>query len=212
MRREVYPLLKFSYDSLANDLLQKCFLYCRFFPEDYQIAKSDLVDLWIGEGFLDNELKNKGFDIIGSLVYAGLLEESYGTGLVKMHDVLRDMALWIAYDNEDEKSMVETSVRLLQVPMGRKWEGMKRVSLMENQITNLDEVPSCCSALRTLLLRDNEIEVISDGFFQFMSALTVLDLSRNSWLDHFTMEISQLASLQFLNLSGTQIDNIFNQT
>ncbi|XVF11400.1 hypothetical protein REPUB_Repub08aG0024500 [Reevesia pubescens] len=52
MGEKVYPLLKFSYDSLPDDL-QKCLLYCSLFSENHLISKDKLIDFWIGEGFLD---------------------------------------------------------------------------------------------------------------------------------------------------------------
>ncbi|XVF11256.1 hypothetical protein REPUB_Repub08aG0011000 [Reevesia pubescens] len=53
MGEKVYPLLKFSYDFLPNDLFRKCLLYCSLFSEDHQIIKDKLIDFWIAEGFLD---------------------------------------------------------------------------------------------------------------------------------------------------------------
>ena len=51
--RSCLPILKFSYDSLSDDTVKKCFLYCCIFPEDHDIEKNELIELWIGEGFLD---------------------------------------------------------------------------------------------------------------------------------------------------------------
>ncbi|KDO41951.1 hypothetical protein CISIN_1g037625mg, partial [Citrus sinensis] len=96
--KEVYPLLKFSYDSLQNDTIRSCFLYCCLYPEDYGILKWDLIDCWIGEGFFGESdrsgAENQGYDILDTLVRACLLEELEDDE-VKMHDVIRDMALWI---------------------------------------------------------------------------------------------------------------------
>lgn len=52
MGDEVFFVLKFSYDSLCDEIIKICFLYCFLFLEDYEIMKYDLVDFWIGEGFL----------------------------------------------------------------------------------------------------------------------------------------------------------------
>ncbi|KAK3219450.1 hypothetical protein Dsin_013420 [Dipteronia sinensis] len=109
MGKEVYPLLKFSYDSLASDTLRSCLLYCSLFPEDYKIEKRDLIDFWIGERFFDEY--ETGYSIIGDLLRACLLEEEEAEVLLgegcyyglKTHDVIRDMALWIAYEIEKEK-------------------------------------------------------------------------------------------------------------
>ncbi|OVA07902.1 Disease resistance protein [Macleaya cordata] len=107
MGDEVLPILKFSYDNLQNDKFKSCFLYCSLYPEDYKIGKEELIDLWIGEGFLTEfddieEARNDGHYVIGCLLGACLLEsvddiirEPAG---VKMHDVIRDLAIWVASD------------------------------------------------------------------------------------------------------------------
>ncbi|GLT46126.1 hypothetical protein SLA2020_199060 [Shorea laevis] len=119
MRKEVYPLLKFSYDSLPDDKLKSCFLYCALFPEDFVIRKWELIDYWIAEGFLDENDsicdRNEGHDIICTLLDSCLLEE-VDVEEVKMHDVIRDMALWIASEIEKEKYIVQTSAQLTEAP------------------------------------------------------------------------------------------------
>ncbi|KAI9161044.1 hypothetical protein LWI28_013936 [Acer negundo] len=52
MEDTVLLILKFSYDSLANEFLKSCFIYCAIYPEDHVIDEDELIDLWIGEGFL----------------------------------------------------------------------------------------------------------------------------------------------------------------
>ncbi|KAH9715227.1 putative disease resistance protein [Citrus sinensis] len=122
MEKEVYPLLKFSFDSLSSDVLRFCLLYCSLFPEDYHIGKIELIECWIGEGFLNgyegiNGVHNKGYYIIGVLFQACLLEE-VGSDYVKMHDVIRDMALWIAceVEKENENFLVSAGVELTKPP------------------------------------------------------------------------------------------------
>ena len=53
MGDQVFPILKSSYDHLDNDSVKSCFLYCSLFPEDHEIWNENLIELWIGEGFLD---------------------------------------------------------------------------------------------------------------------------------------------------------------
>ena len=107
--------MKFSFDHLPNEKVRSCFLYCTLFSEDFVIRKTDLIDYWICEGLLDecndrNGAQNQGYDIIGTLVYAYLLEK--GGHYVKMHDVIRDMALWMANEcnNFEESVLVQAGV------------------------------------------------------------------------------------------------------
>lgn len=210
MGDDVFPLLKFSYDSLPSDTSRSCFLYCSLFPEDYSISRSNLIEYWIGEGFLDNfddldRAQNKGHDIIGSLIRACLLEECYSYG-VKMHDVIRDMALWIACECGEvkDKFLVEVKVGLTKAPKVARWKQVERMSLMYNSIEKLTETPSC-PHLSTLLLRKNNLVMINQGFFQSMLNLKVLDMSWNSHIDVLPVVICELVNLQYLGLFGIGI-------
>ncbi|XVF11354.1 hypothetical protein REPUB_Repub08aG0020500 [Reevesia pubescens] len=164
MGEEVYPLLKFSYDSLPNDLFRKCILYCSLFSEDEEIRKDKLIDFWIGEGFLDGHGRNQGHHIIGSLVRACLLEE-VDDRYIKMHDVIRDMSLSIACKCEEEKwrFFVQERYQLTEAPKVGNWGSIHRMSLMENEIENLVATPNCLH-LQTLFLNENKLKVINNDF------------------------------------------------
>ncbi|KAL5757499.1 hypothetical protein ACOSP7_020110 [Xanthoceras sorbifolium] len=220
MEEDVFARLKFSYDRLPGDVYRSCFLYCSLFPEDYSISKRELIDCWISEGFLKKyvgmEARNFGYTIIGSLLRACLLEEvagdydAYGYGdvvyvdCVKMHDVIRDMALWIACEvEEQEKFLVRSGAGLTRAPEVGEWENVKRMSLMENQITNLTETPNCPQLL-TLFLHWNQLTRVTSGFFQHMPRLQVLNLSHNN-LTELPVGISALVDLQHLDISFTTI-------
>ncbi|KAJ0076184.1 hypothetical protein Patl1_34309 [Pistacia atlantica] len=210
---EVYPRLKFTYDSLPNDKVRSCFLYCSLLSEDFIVRKGNLIDCWIGEGFLDEyegiEARNQGYHFIGILLNACLLEEVSGVDdRVKMHDVIRDMALWIACKVEKEKEnfLVHAGARLKEAPKADQWTGVRRISLMKNQIKNLSEVPTC-PRLLTLFLNSNSLEMITNDFFQSMSSLKLLDLSVNPLTD-LPSGISKLVSLQHLDLSSTQLEEL----
>ncbi|KAE8721194.1 putative Disease resistance protein family [Hibiscus syriacus] len=195
-----------------------CLLYCCLYPEDYTIPKSRLVEYWFCEGLLNefdriSEAQMQGDHIINSLIYACLLEraeESFdGEERVKMHDVIRDMGLWIACELEEkEKSFfVKAGAQLLEEPDVKAWEGAKRMSMMHNQIKVMRGTPKCPN-LRTLFLSRNKFQAINDGFFQFTPQLTVLDLSRNSKLYALPKGISELISLECLDLSETGITEL----
>ncbi|TYI78688.1 hypothetical protein E1A91_D06G230200v1 [Gossypium mustelinum] len=217
MENEVFPLLKFSYDNLPNATMKCCLLYCCLYPEDYCIPKKRLVEYWFCEGLLNgfdriSEAQMQGDHIIYSLITACLLEnvgEIDGEDCVKMHDVIRDMALWITREFEatENNFFGKIGAQVFEEPNVKAWENIKRISMMENKIEVLRETPKCPN-LRTLFLSQNELQVISDGFFQFIPHLTVLDLSGNLRLRALPVGISQLVCLECFDLSYTGIEEL----
>ena len=207
----VYPRLKYSYDSLPTKIVQSCFLYCSLFPEDFSIDKEALIWKWICEGFLDeyddmDGAKNQGFSIISTLIHARLLEEPLDTNSVKLHDVIRDMALWITGEMGEMKGkfLVQTRADLTQAPEFVKWTTAERISLMHNRIEKLAGSPTCPNLSTLLLDLNRDLRMISNGFFQFMPNLRVLSLNGTNITD-LPPDISNLVSLQYLDLSSTRI-------
>ncbi|XP_065857748.1 probable disease resistance protein At5g63020 [Euphorbia lathyris] len=213
IKDEVFARLKLSYDRLPDNKQRSCFIYCALFPEDFQIYKDDLIDYWISENF-DDEHKDgehftraKAYRILRHLVSVCLLEEKGKH--VKMHDVIRDMALWISCDLEKAKYnfLVQAGKQLTKAPDIEIWKGVKRTSLMENSIRYLPRV-SMSLDLQTLLLCGNpRLHEIDGSIFSFSSALTVLNLS-NTRVKALPVGVTALHSLQYLNLSHTWIEEL----
>ncbi|KAJ1685500.1 hypothetical protein LUZ63_016890 [Rhynchospora breviuscula] len=213
--QSVFHTLKFSYDNLKNDdnNLRQCFLHCSLWPEDYCISKDELIHLWIGLGLIDEpkiqEAYDTGHRYIGRLQAVCLLEvgDTYGN-TVKMHDVIRDMALWISNDQGKNinKWIVQAGIYETQQQQPQNFEievsgYTEKLSIMRNYGCTLSISITCVSAtLSTLLLNNNSIEDPKILQLELFSKLTFLDLSSNS-LEAFPVEICKLVHLQFLNLS-----------
>ncbi|CAN7035994.1 unnamed protein product [Brassica rapa subsp. trilocularis] len=216
VRDEILKILKLSYDDLKDETLQQCFQYCALFPEDKEIYKDELVEYWVSEGIIDGDGEreraiNQSYKIIGILVSACLLMPVDTLDFVKMHDVIRQMALWVAsnFGKEEEKFIVKTGAGLHQMPEVRDWNAVRRMSLAENEIQNIaGDVSPVCPNLTTLLLKDNKLVNISGEFFLSMPKLLVLDLSNNKNLTKLPEEVSKLVSLRFLDLSHTSLENL----
>ncbi|KAF3521547.1 hypothetical protein F2Q69_00049213 [Brassica cretica] len=183
---------------------------------DYLIEKEKLIDYWICEGFIsenkDRERTiNQDYDIIGSLVRSCLLlEEGSNKSKVKMHDVVREMALWISSDlgENREKCIVRAGVGLCEVPKVEKWSAVENMSLMINNIREISGSPKC-PKLTTLFLHGNmPLASISGKFFMRMPKLVVLDLSQNLRLNRLPEEMSWLVSVKYLDLSRTMISQL----
>ncbi|KAL1211021.1 putative disease resistance protein [Cardamine amara subsp. amara] len=217
MDDKILPLLKYSYDSVKGEEVKSCLLYCALFPEDDKIPKEKLIEYWTCEGIIDGsegieKAENKGYDIIGSLVRASLLMDSgnwNGEVFVRMHDVVREMALWIASDlgKQKEAFIVRAGVGLYEIPKVKNWNVVRRMSLMNNKIVHLAGSPECLK-LTTLLLQRANLSNILGEFFKSMPKLAVLDLSGNKHIFELPDEISNLVSLQYLNLSHTEIQEL----
>ncbi|XP_034696874.1 probable disease resistance protein At5g63020 [Vitis riparia] len=212
MGDQVFPILKFSYDHLDNDTIKSCFLYCSIFPEDHEIRNKELIDLWIGEGFLDkfadiHKAHNQGDEIIRSLKLACLLEGDVSEDTCKMHDVIRDMALWLSCESgkEKHKSLVVEDVELIEAYEIVKWEEAQRISLWDSNINEGLSLSPCFLNLRTLILRNSSMHSLPIGLFRSMPAIRVLDLSGNGGLAELPLEICRLESLEYLNLSYTDV-------
>ncbi|TYI41455.1 hypothetical protein ES332_A01G022700v1 [Gossypium tomentosum] len=212
--KEMYPKLKFSYDCLPDERLKSCFLYCSLYPEDHPIEKDQLIHCWIGEGLLDKHTNltstgNQGNFIIGSLTGVYLLEKGPNSDRVKVHDMIRDMALWIAGESK-KMFFVKAGAQLKEQPEAEKLEEVIRMSLMDNRIENLTKKLACPN-LQTLFLGRNCLKMIINDFFNFMPMLRVLDLSSNINLANLPVGIAKLVSLEHLNLSHTNIRKLPNE-
>ncbi|KAI6689550.1 hypothetical protein NL676_026378 [Syzygium grande] len=218
MVEDVYHVLEFSYNSLDDSTRQDCFLYCCLFPEDYTINADQLIELWIGEGLLRDtndvySMRDEGESVLGDLNRACLLESGHDDDgrYVKMHDVIRDMATWIARDHgqRENKLLVIEKDEDMSEEMISKWGEAKKVSIWGKWIRNINQIPSRCSQLETLFVRETRVTGLPSGFFDSMTTcLAVLNLSDNEHIKSFPEGICNLINLQYLNLSGTCISEL----
>ncbi|KAK4383499.1 putative late blight resistance proteinR1A-10 [Sesamum angolense] len=72
-------ILSLSYDSLPHHL-KACFLYMGVFPEDYEIFVSQVIKLWVAEGFMKplatKSLEELAWEYLSDLINRNLIESS----------------------------------------------------------------------------------------------------------------------------------------
>ncbi|XP_028795037.1 disease resistance protein At4g27190-like [Neltuma alba] len=101
---DAFTCLKLSYDYLGTVEAKSLFLICAMFPEDHEIIIEDLFRYGVGLGLCEDA---DSFEIARSQVIAAinvLIDSSLlmyfvnfkSEKSVKMHDMVRDVALWIA--------------------------------------------------------------------------------------------------------------------
>nr|GLL17143.1 disease resistance protein At4g27190-like [Ipomoea trifida] len=106
VEEKVYKPLKWSYDSLQGQQLKSCFLFFCLFPEDFEIDTLKLVQYWVAEGLINEQQnfeqqQNEVVRIVDYLKDSCLLERCQRFNHVKMHDVVRDVGVWIAKSSEE---------------------------------------------------------------------------------------------------------------
>ncbi|GMP39141.1 hypothetical protein CsSME_00010096 [Camellia sinensis var. sinensis] len=200
----VFELLKFCYSRLKDEKLQYCFLCCALYPRDHIIPRKELIEYWISEGLIAeaNSIEamfNTGHAILNKLVNICLLESAkiHRTECVRMHDLIRDMALKIT--KTSPRFMVQSGEGLEIVSYTNWSEELETVSLMYNTIKELTFKPPICHRLTTLLLGHIPLRKISDSFFTPMQCLKILDLS-NTYIQYLPESISNLVNLHALLL------------
>ncbi|XP_031373267.1 probable disease resistance protein At5g63020 isoform X2 [Punica granatum] len=217
MEEEVLKKLEFSYNRLPDEIHKRCFLYLSIFPEDHEIYEDDAIVLWIGEGFLDecddvHEARTYGRKVFRKLRHACLVEsvrQSTPLGeIVKMHDFVREMCLWVysEHGSKKKKVFVQEEVESFRMEDLKKWKDAERISLwrVESSVDDTSLATISCSRLSTLIIRDTNLRTIPDELFLSMPCLRVLDLSDNYNLQELPDSIWKLINLRYLNLDRAE--------
>ncbi|XP_031261892.1 disease resistance protein RPS5-like [Pistacia vera] len=134
---DVYAILKISFDYLEGKETKLCFLLCSLFPEDYKIPLEELVRYGMRLGVFPDvdsieQARSQLQVMVNKLKASCLLTDASEEGFVKMHDVVRDVALGIA-SRGDNVFLVKASLGLTEWPkQGREISNViKRFSQLE---------------------------------------------------------------------------------
>ncbi|KAL4637752.1 hypothetical protein ACB092_03G098800 [Castanea dentata] len=195
---KVYTSIKLSYEFLPDEE-KSLLLLCSLHGEDYNIKIEDLLKYAVG---WDHKIKQARYTVhklVEGLKDSCLLLDGDDSGTVKMHDVIRDVVIYIAAEDK-HMFTIRTAIELQNLS---KREDAVAISLPyindDLKLPNQFE----CSKLELLLLFDQEIEFsIPDSFFEGLKDLKVLKLSRSWYGGVLPSSLSSLKNLQTLCLDG----------
>ncbi|KAL2528940.1 putative disease resistance protein [Forsythia ovata] len=119
MENGVLPILVYAFNRLKDPKLKSCFLYCSLYPEDYDIPRDELIANFISKELMDTRSSRRaefdqGYAILNKLEKACLVEIWTDREVVRMHDLIRDMALTITKHNP--RYMVKARLELTEIP------------------------------------------------------------------------------------------------
>ncbi|KAF7835885.1 putative disease resistance protein [Senna tora] len=218
LETKVFSILKISFDKLSDEAHRNCFLYCALYPEDYEIGVRDLIDKWIGEGFLSQDTGKSmrdmclhGESVIQNLKLSCLLEsvedDLFLCRKVKMHDVIRDMALWIVrgQDKPKRKILVQEDASRVSPNDIEMWKTVERISIIDYDELHLPAV--ACPNLTTITFAMNELggpKTLDWSNIQYMTRLKVFDVSSShpQKIIKLPAKFGDLVHLEYLSLMG----------
>ncbi|XP_058743220.1 uncharacterized protein LOC131616021 isoform X2 [Vicia villosa] len=194
-----YKCLQLSYDNLDNEEAKSLFLLCSVFPEDCEIPVEFLTRSAIGLGIVGEVRSYEGArDEVSAaknkLISSCLLLNVDEGKCVKMHDLVRNVAHWIA-ENKIKCASEKDIMTLEHTPLRYLW--------CDKFPINLD-----CSNLDFLHIHTDT--QVSDEFFKGMRMLRVLFLYNKGRERRplSTMSLKSLTNLRCMLLSKWDLVDI----
>ncbi|XP_048332418.2 probable disease resistance protein At1g12290 [Ziziphus jujuba] len=221
MHERVYSSVKLSYNYLPSEEAKSLLLLCSLFPEDADIDTGDLLKYALGLGLFQGPIrnlkmaKNRMFTLVENLQRSSLLlDGSYGKDKVKLHDVIRDVAIdmsskerrWYNIRNLDELDEYMTRDH-------KKFKDAVAISLLSctNVIEQLPDERLEGPQLQLLSIDGyhggSSYGQIADRFLEGLKALRVLYL-RCVNLDPLPSSFPFLQNLRTLRLIECRLGNI----
>ncbi|KAB2077019.1 hypothetical protein ES319_A06G075700v1 [Gossypium barbadense] len=198
-KKNAYMCIKMSYEYLKKEVTKRCFLLCALYPEDHSIDVEDLVRYALAlelYGKVDSveEVRVQVLEAIDYLKDSCLLLKD--TWYIKLHDLVRDVALWIA-SREESGFMIKSRLELLN----ESFEPCRAISLL-----NIEEkkllgrlIPS---NLEILLLKNCDVQVsLLPENLESFEVLDDIDKFLECLIDK-SLRLSNLKLLYLHNLSN----------
>ncbi|XP_027119741.1 putative disease resistance protein RGA3 [Coffea arabica] len=203
----VTKILKLSFDHLPHPSLKKCFAYCSIFPQDFEMERNQLIQLWAAEGFLNpNPREKMCMEEVGKMYFNILLDsnlfqdaekDAYGNVLYcKIHDLVHDMVQSIS--NSKTLRLTESS------SVDKETSSIRYLALERSQEEMTFPSTESFKCITTLFLRGNIS--LNDREMSFFM-LRVLNLRALS-VKELPKSIGKLTHLRYLDSSKTSIKTL----
>ncbi|XP_050263324.1 disease resistance protein RGA2-like isoform X2 [Quercus robur] len=210
----ILPVLKLSYDHLPS-YLKCCFAYCSLFPKDYLIDKLTLIQLWIAQGFIQSQEKNKQLEDIANQYFMDLhwrsffqeAEEDEGMNMkFKMHDLIHDLAQSVS---KSEFTLVDSNVNNVNEKVRHLSFSIDNVSFIRQNLSTLVKANKMRAFILACDPRVDEGEIVEDSILKPLISsfkyLRVLDL-HGLEMKTLPNTIGKLMHLKYLDLSYNEIE------
>jgi len=211
-----YVCLELSYNNLTNQLAQSLLLLCSMFPEDYEI---DLEDLFrfvrgfrtVGTFATMENARREMHEAIDILKSCFLLMQARTKENVKMHDLVRDVALWIA-SKSGQAIFTGTEVDPSVLADDEIMKDKQAIALWPN-VTGNDflDYRINCSTLEILLLYSKGRIKVSDTApksWENVKTLAIKSLNRQSKVLSLPESLKSAKNLRTLSLRKHDLGDI----
>ncbi|KAF2296408.1 hypothetical protein GH714_037787 [Hevea brasiliensis] len=177
----VVSILKLSFDHLPL-YLKSCFAYCSIFPKDFEIAKEELIQLWMAEGLLKPSNKDEGYKYFNVL-----LQNSF------FQNVERDQ-----HEKLDGGAKKLRSLFIKDIVFDGSWK-LKRLRTLNLNGANIEELPSSISKLkhlRYLDISETKIEALPGSITELYNLQTL----RFIWCNSLKQEVPRNKMCNLISL------------
>ncbi|XP_050262435.1 putative disease resistance protein At1g50180 isoform X3 [Quercus robur] len=212
----VNKVLSLSYNDLPCHL-KPCFLYLGHFPEDFEIPTEELIQMWMGEGFIpqisheedgEDTMEYEGEQYLRELMQRCMVQvgEISKLGRIKtcrIHDLMRDFCI----SKAQQENFLQITKKNIHSMEGSQWhiDKIRRLAItLESNDNYLKGIKfSEYPYLRSLLyfVRPKEF------YFKKSKLLRVLNM-KNYNGKNLPKDIGRFIHLRFLSLENSNINKV----
>ncbi|KAG6625063.1 hypothetical protein CIPAW_16G069800 [Carya illinoinensis] len=210
---KVYSSIEFSYNYIESDEAKSCFLLCCLYPEDYDVPIEHLVRYGVAKRFFEGldiveQTRINVHAVVQNLRRSNLLLDSGKVECVKMHDIVRDVAISIA-SRDEIGFMVKLDRGLEEWPQKDRYDSYTAISLLLGEL-KVQSIELKCPKLQLLRLSHlNQSEMFPGNLFNGMKELKMLSLQDCCFsLTSLPPSIQILQNLHMLHLESCRLGDV----